>query len=72
VNVFYELGLVHALGKDALVLKQPGTALPADFGGAHYVEYDCANLAAGRALLETQLRQWVVTSCAPSVEALER
>ena len=33
-NVFYELGLAHALGKDTFILKQKGSTVPADFGGA--------------------------------------
>jgi len=33
-NVFYELGLAHALGKDRFILKHGTAKLPADFGGA--------------------------------------
>jgi hypothetical protein len=70
VNVYYELGLVHALGKDALLLKQKGATLPADFGGAHYYEYDPADLAAGRAMLQNELTDWAYEYRAPQVKAL--
>lgn len=58
VNVYYELGLAHAIGRDVILLKQAGVALPADFGGAHYVEYDVRDLDAGRALLQAQVTGW--------------
>ena len=57
-NVYYELGLAHAVGKDTFVLKQSGTTLPADFGGAHYYEYDSRNLAAEKERLEVTLKDW--------------
>jgi hypothetical protein len=58
VNVYYELGLVHALGKDTILLKQEGQRLPADFGGAHFYEYRPDALAKGRRLLAKALRDW--------------
>jgi hypothetical protein len=70
VNVFYELGLTHALGKTALLLKQAGVVLPADFGGAHYYEYDPRSPAAGRALLQQALSQWATQFHAHGVRAL--
>ena len=57
-NVFYELGLTHSLGKDAILLKQVGSRIPADIGGAHYHEYELADLAPGKAWLSAALRQW--------------
>jgi hypothetical protein len=58
-NVFYELGLAHALGKDTFVLRERNARVPADIGAAHYVDYDASAPEAGRAQLETLLRQWV-------------
>jgi len=57
-NVFYEIGLTHALGKDCFVIKQRQTTVPADFGGAHYYEYDLASLAAGKELLAREINTW--------------
>ena len=69
-NVFYELGLAHALGKDTFILKQKGSTVPADFGGAHYYEYDLNDLAAGQAMLQAELAQWASVNHAQGVKAL--
>ena len=37
-NVFYELGLMQACGKETLVVKSPGAAVPSDFVRTEYVE----------------------------------
>lgn len=58
VNVYYELGLAHAIGRDVLLLKQTGVVLPADFSGAHYREYDPTDLTAGRKLVQTEVERW--------------
>jgi hypothetical protein len=58
VNVFYELGLAHALGKDAVILKQAGSPVPADIGGAHYHQYDLASLGSGADWLRGELARW--------------
>jgi len=60
-NVFYELGLCHALGKEAFLLKQRGIALPADLAGAHYLEYSVDTLAADRAALQGMLQMWATS-----------
>lgn len=57
-NVFYELGLAHALGKDTFILKNKESKVPADFGGAHYYEYDGDRLEAGRDLLRAEIINW--------------
>jgi predicted nucleotide-binding protein len=57
-NVFFEIGLASGLGKDPLLLKRKDTPLPADFGGARYLEYDIDDLAKGRDLLKRQLIEW--------------
>ena len=69
-NVFYELGLAHALGKDTFILRQEGSDVPADFGGAHYYEYDPTDLAAGKAMLEAELAAWATTTHTQGVKAL--
>ena len=57
-NVFYEIGLAHALGKDCFILKQRNTSIPADFGGSHYYEYDLADLDAARENLRREIETW--------------
>jgi hypothetical protein len=59
-----------ALGKDTFILKQKGSTVPADFGGAHYYEYDLNDLAAGQAMLEAELAQWASVNHAQGVKAL--
>lgn len=69
-NVFYELGLAHALGKDAFILKQAGSKVPADIGGSHYYEYDPQSLAAGRMWLKAELSQWAALTKAAAVKQI--
>jgi hypothetical protein len=57
-NVYYEVGLAHALGRDMFVMVQKGTNLPADLKPAHYLEYDVGDLAAGAKELQAQLEAW--------------
>lgn len=57
-NVYYELGMAHGLGRDAFVLVQQGTNLPADLKGSHYLEYDPNDLAAATRELQRQLEAW--------------
>jgi len=57
-NVYYEVGLAHALGRDMFVMVQKGTNLPADLKPAHYLEYDMGDLAAGANELQAQLEAW--------------
>ena len=59
-NVFYEIGMTHALGKDCFILKQKGTSVPADFGGTHYYEYDLADLETGKKILQAEITAWAV------------
>jgi len=39
-NVFYELGLMNALGKETLVIKTQDFIIPSDFIRTEYIEYD--------------------------------
>ncbi|MGI9078696.1 MAG: hypothetical protein ACR2G6_15410 [Gemmatimonadaceae bacterium] len=48
-------GLAHALGKDTVILRQRGSQIPADIGGAHYHEYALDNLDSSA----DWLRQWL-------------
>ena len=69
-NVFYELGLGHALGKDAILLKEKSAKLPADFGGAHYHEYELHSLGRARKWLKTELTTWAKINRSTAVKAL--
>ena len=57
-NVYYEIGLADALGKDVFLFKQHDARLPADFGGVHYYSYDVGDLADGRVTLTRELQAW--------------
>jgi hypothetical protein len=38
-NVFYEIGLMQAYGKETIVIKTQGTEVPSDFIRTEYIEY---------------------------------
>ena len=38
-NVFYEIGLMQAMGKETLIIKSPGIRVPSDFIRTEYIEY---------------------------------
>jgi len=57
-NVYYELGLCAAIGKDYRVLKQSGVGLPADLAGSHYIEYSLSDIADARDRLAKELSTW--------------
>jgi len=59
-NVYYELGMTRALGRDAFVLIQRGMNLPADLKGAHYLEYDAARPDDATYELAEKLAAWKV------------
>lgn len=39
-NVFYEIGLAHALGKESIVIKTPKAQIPSDFVRTEYIRHD--------------------------------
>jgi hypothetical protein len=57
-NVYYEIGLADALGKDVFLFKQHDAQLPADFGGVHYYAYDVEDLPQGQTMLTAELQEW--------------
>jgi len=57
-NVYYELGMAHALGRETFVMVQKGIDLPADIKGVHYLEYELGNLAGATQKLQAQLKAW--------------
>lgn len=70
-NVYYELGLCHGIGKDAILLKQRGASLPADFAGAHYYEYTLEDLEPHQAALADMIKRWSSEHHAHEVHALK-
>lgn len=40
MNIYYELGVAQALGKETLVVKSPGASVPSDFVRTEYVGFD--------------------------------
>jgi hypothetical protein len=70
VNVFYELGLADALGKNVFVVKQSGAPIAADIGGAHYYEYDLSQPSLLQARLQAGLTSWAEDHKINQVKAL--
>lgn len=60
-NVFYELGLAHALGKDTKILiqKNQQKKIPSDLKNAHYISYDINKLDEALVDLSKEIGDWV-------------
>jgi hypothetical protein len=69
-NVFYELGLAHAIGKDTFILKQAASKVPTDIGAAHYHEYDLQSLGLSKTWLTSELSQWATAGHSQAVKSL--
>ncbi len=39
-NIYYEMGVAQALGKETLIVKSPGAEVPSDFVRTEYVSFD--------------------------------
>jgi len=39
-NIYYEIGVAQALGKETLLIKSPGVEVPSDFVRTEYVEFN--------------------------------
>ncbi len=39
-NIYYELGIAQALGKETIIVKSPTSAIPSDFVRTEYIEFD--------------------------------
>lgn len=39
-NIYYEIGVAQALGKETLLIKSPRVSIPSDFVRTEYVEFD--------------------------------
>lgn len=69
-NVFYELGLATAIGKDVLLLKERGIEPPADIRGALCYEYDLNKWDPIREKLEEEFTKWSLSRKSSYVKAL--
>ena len=69
-NVFYELGLAHAIGRDTFLIRQADARIPADILGAHYIEYEPGDLDRGKASLRSALIHWASDANIQGVKAL--
>jgi len=56
-NVFYELGIAHALGKPVILLTQGGDDVPFDLKQRRYIEYGTSE--AKRTAFETKLKSFI-------------
>ena len=58
-NVYYELGVVDALGKETFILFDPAKnkQIPADKKGIHYTEYSQTNLPDAKEKLKAALKE---------------
>jgi predicted nucleotide-binding protein len=39
-NLYYELGIAQALGKETIVIKTPEVTMPSDLARTEYIEFD--------------------------------
>lgn len=39
-NIYYELGIAQALGKETIIVKSPTVSMPSDFVRTEYIEFD--------------------------------
>jgi len=39
-NIFYEIGVAQAMGKETVIIKSPGSIMPSDFVRSEYIEFD--------------------------------
>lgn len=39
-NIFYELGVAQALGKETVIIKSPGSRMPSDFVRTEFIQFD--------------------------------
>lgn len=56
-NIYYELGVAQALGKETLLVKSPGTRVPSDLVRTEYVEFNGEFEANFRLYLESLQEQ---------------
>ena len=68
-NVYYEIGMAHALAKPTVLLAQRGTHLPFDVGPHRCIFYE--NSIPGRARLQDALRQTLESLLGKSVVTLD-
>ena len=61
-NIFYELGVAQAMGKETLLLKTPEADIPSDFTRTEYICFDSSFDGRFTAYLDSLLRWRITTS----------
>jgi hypothetical protein len=56
-NIYYELGVAQALGKETVIVKSPGSEIPSDFIRSEYIEFNVRFTANFSAYLESLFEQ---------------
>jgi len=63
-NIYYELGLMDALGKETLIIKSKGYSIPSDFKRTEYVNFDNKFSGSfekfGQNLIEREEHYWLM------------
>jgi hypothetical protein len=56
-NIYYELGIAQALGKESIIVKSPGSETPSDFVRTEYIEFDARFSTNFNAYLQSLVEQ---------------
>jgi hypothetical protein len=56
-NIYYELGIAQALGKESIIVKSPGSETPSDFVRTEHIEFDARFTANFATYLESLVEQ---------------
>lgn len=56
-NIYYELGVAQALGKESIIVKSPGSETPSDFVRTEYIEFNARFSKNFAAYLESLVEQ---------------
>ncbi|AYQ56670.1 hypothetical protein [Bathymodiolus thermophilus thioautotrophic gill symbiont] len=56
-NLYYELGVAQALGKETIIVKTPKTEIPSDFNRTEYIDFDSQFEAKFKRFLKSTQRQ---------------
>jgi hypothetical protein len=56
-NIYYEIGIAQALGKESIIVKSPGSEIPSDFIRTEHIEFDAIFSTNFAAYLESLAEQ---------------
>ena len=69
-NIYYEMGVAQAMGKETLIIKSPNVKVPSDFVRSEYVEFDSEFREKFRSFLDGL--QDIATHYEPVADQLDR